>query len=599
MSDKKRLRPETFDYFLAGLSPIFVIGMIGSLVYFLVCVLYRGSFPVRLMWILGLYTVASVLIARIAIEKSRSYSLGYMAALGAAMLVATPAYLNTSDGSLVGGMLLVAPLLVLIAVLADRITFDCTSMNEDIESNGIGLLQSLGLTQSEQYKKTQPLARSSISDTHQKKRRHNPGVWILYFALGAIPIFAIGQLISVDAGNRAFAWKMVFLYLFSSLSLLVLIALLTLRKYLRDRNVEMEPSLATRWIVYGVSSCLALLILLFLIPLPSQSIFQLDLPFKITQRDNLKSSQFGWGNEGVDDPGAKSPQAKKGEPNTDPNNKGTDGQQGESSKSGQANQEQSSGNQSASKSSNSQSNETKGGDQGDKQEGDKGGDQGDRSEQSQDGRGEEKATDKDSKPGSKKDGSEQPDPKGNSSSNNNNPSKDIQSQNQSSPQTSWSLQWNPGALFQWIAMLAIIAVACFYAFLHRKAIMAFISNLLGYGKTVEVAPVSSLSTAAQPVVRDEFRTLADPFSVRGLSREQIVTKLFQALEAWGFDKRIERGDEETPDEYVKRIGKRFPEQLDNLRLLGFLYSRIAYARGKVNDNEIKPLRSLWDWLVVH
>ncbi len=51
------------------------------------------------MWILGLYTVASVLIARIAIEKSRSYSLGYMAALGAAMLVATPAYLNTSDGS--------------------------------------------------------------------------------------------------------------------------------------------------------------------------------------------------------------------------------------------------------------------------------------------------------------------------------------------------------------------------------------------------------------------------------------------------------------------------------------------------------------------
>ncbi len=68
----------------------------------------------------------------------------------------------------------------------------------------------------------------------------------------------------------------------------------------------------------------------------------------------------------------------------------------------------------------------------------------------------------------------------------------------------------------------------------------------------------------------------------------------------GFDKRIERGDEETPDEYVKRIGKRFPEQLDNLRLLGFLYSRIAYARvANVNDNEIKPLRSLWDWLVVH
>ncbi len=35
-----------------------------------------------------------------------------MAALGAAMLVATPAYMSTGDGSLVGGILLVAPLLV-------------------------------------------------------------------------------------------------------------------------------------------------------------------------------------------------------------------------------------------------------------------------------------------------------------------------------------------------------------------------------------------------------------------------------------------------------------------------------------------------------
>ncbi len=67
---------------------------------------------------------------------------------------------------------------------------------------------------------------------------------------------------------------MVFVYLFSSLSLLVLIALLSLRKYLRDRNVAMDTGLASRWIAYGVSSSFLLLILLFLIPLPSQSIFQ-------------------------------------------------------------------------------------------------------------------------------------------------------------------------------------------------------------------------------------------------------------------------------------------------------------------------------------
>jgi hypothetical protein len=590
MSDRKRLRPESLDYFLAGLSPIFVIGMIGSLVYFLVCVLYRGSFPIRLMWILGLYTVASVLIARIAIEKSRSYSLGYMAALGAAMLVATPAYMSTGDGSLVGGMLLVAPLLVLIAVLADRITFDCTSMNEDVESNGIGLLQSLGLTQADQYSKTRQLVRTNNPDT-QKKRRHNPGVWILYFALGAVPLFAIGQWIAVDADNRAFAWKMVFVYLFSSLSLLVLIALLSLRKYLRDRNVAMDSGLASRWIVYGVSSSLLLLILLFLIPLPSQSIFQLDLPFKITQREDLSASRFGWGNEGVDEQGAKSPQAEKGEQNTDPNNKGTDGKQDSDSKGG--------------------------------------GEQGDKAEQSKDGRGEKNSSGEgpkgdgsnssDSKNGDSKNGdSENSDSKnsdsessgekkgsdegsqnGKSSANNQNQSKDMQSQNQTTPKTSWSFQWNPGALFQWMAMLAIIAVACFYAFLHRKEIMAFIQQLLGYGRVRESAEAPAIANAVQPVVRDAFQSLVDPFALRGLSREQIVTQLFQALEAWGYDKRIERGEEETPDEYVKRIGKRFPEQSETFKRLGFLYSRIAYARGKVNEVELRPLQSMWKWLVTN
>lgn len=592
MSDRKRLRPESLDYFLAGLSPIFVIGMIGSLVYFLVCVLYRGSFPVRLMWILGLYTIASVLIARIAIEKSRSYSLGYMAALGAAMLVATPAYMSTGDGSLVGGMLLVAPLLVLIAVLADRITFDCTSMNEDVESNGIGLLQSLGLTQTDQYKKTQHLSRTSIRDT-QKKRRHNPGVWILYFALGAVPLFAIGQWIAVDADNRAFAWKMVFVYLFSSLSLLVLIALLSLRKYLRDRNVAMDTGLASRWIAYGVSSSFLLLILLFLIPLPSQSIFQLDLPFKITQREDLSASRFGWGNEGVDEQGAKSPQAEKGEQNTDPNNTGTDGKQGEPSKSDSNSKDESSGEPKDSGSSSKQDSDSKGG-----------GEKGDKSEQSKDGRGEKEASSEgfkgdESKKGGEKKGSEDASKDGKSSANNQNPSKDMQSQNQTTPKTSWSFQWNPGALFQWMAMLAIIAVACFYAFLHRREIMAFIQQLLGYGRARESAEAPANTNAAQPVVRDAFQSLVDPFTLRGLSREQIVTQLFQALEAWGYDKRIERGEEETPDEYVKRIGRRFPEQSEAFKLLGFLYSRIAYARGKVNDSELRPLQPLWKWLIAN
>ncbi|MCU0707242.1 MAG: hypothetical protein MUF23_03025, partial [Pirellula sp.] len=98
MSDSK-LRPTSLDYSVAALAPALIILMIGSLVAFLMTALYQGEFPARLMWILGLYTFASVLISRISIEQSRSQSLVYMALLGVATLFVAPRYF-TIDGPL-------------------------------------------------------------------------------------------------------------------------------------------------------------------------------------------------------------------------------------------------------------------------------------------------------------------------------------------------------------------------------------------------------------------------------------------------------------------------------------------------------------------
>jgi prolipoprotein diacylglyceryltransferase len=87
---EKRLKPTTFDYALAAISPVLIILMIGSLVYFLILTLYRGEFPARLTWLFGLFTMASVLITRIAIEQSRTQSFVYLALLSAATLFVAP-----------------------------------------------------------------------------------------------------------------------------------------------------------------------------------------------------------------------------------------------------------------------------------------------------------------------------------------------------------------------------------------------------------------------------------------------------------------------------------------------------------------------------
>ena len=149
MNNEKKIRPEGLDYLLASIAPFFIIGMIGSLVFFLITVCYQGSYTQRLMWLLGLYTVASVLIARIAIEQSRPLSYVYMLALAGATLSVTPQFFVVTGPMAIFSFPILIALLVIVAVLADRITFDCTSMNEQVQSSGVGILQSLGLIQSE------------------------------------------------------------------------------------------------------------------------------------------------------------------------------------------------------------------------------------------------------------------------------------------------------------------------------------------------------------------------------------------------------------------------------------------------------------------
>ena len=295
MALEKRARPESVDYFLAAIAPVFIIGMIGSLVYFIITICYQGSFTERLMWILGLYTVAAVLIARIAIEQSRQVAFAYMFALGTATLFVTPQFFVVSGAMAVFSFPILVLLLIMIAVLADRITFDCTSMNEHVQSTGVGLLQSLGLVKSER-KKSEPKStfsgrvdESPTDETKKKsstKRKHNPGVWVLYFALFALPLFGLGQLVIQSDVDRRWAFTYLFFYLLNSLFLLVLISLLSLRKYLRERGVPMETSFAVRWLVIGMTSVFVILLVLSLLPIPGHSLLSMDLPFRITSRDD-------------------------------------------------------------------------------------------------------------------------------------------------------------------------------------------------------------------------------------------------------------------------------------------------------------------------
>jgi hypothetical protein len=629
MNNEKKMRPEGLDYLLASIAPFFIIGMIGSLVFFLITVCYQGSYTQRLMWLLGLYTVASVLIARIAIEQSRILSYAYMLALAGATLSVTPQFFVVTGPMAIFSFPILIALLVIVAVLADRITFDCTSMNEQVQSSGVGILQSLGLIQSERNAAEIEKPNLRKSDNQQieptpserktaNSRKHNPGVWVLYFALLALPLFGLGQLMIQNPEDRSWAFKCLFLYLLCSLCLLVLIALLSLRKYLRERGVPMETSFAIRWLAIGMLSVLAMLCVLSFLPLPGKSLLSMDMPFRITSRDDLKPSRWGWGPEGVPKEGGKTGQPQdggkpQGEP--DPKQPGKqasdqkgDGKQGDGK---QGDGKQGEGKQGEGKQGEGKQGEGKQG-EGKQGEGKQGegkqvdvkqndgkqndgkqndgkqneGKQSDERDGNKDEKGEKQNQQKQQEPGKAGD---QPMP---------------QERQQAPPPTpSMSIQWNLAAAFQWLAMLILAIVTVVLGIKYRQQLLQawtefrdWLNALLGRKSRIQVPEVDEDVTMIEDPF-PPFQSFGNPFTAGNRwTREQIVRHMYRATVSWGYEHRVVRRDDETPEEFMRRLARRFPQQQELLSMLGHLYNRIAYARGTVQNEEMKPMGDLWRWL---
>jgi hypothetical protein len=315
----RRLYQTSADYAVIAVCPTLIILMLTALVHFLVLCMYQGDYTSRLMYIFFLFIVATTLIARIAIEQGRAYAFGYAVALGLATFIAINRFVVLS-GPLAGlSFIFNTILIVLIWWIADRITFDCTVIDDSVNSAGEGLLNSSGLfggassRQKELAKNPTPnteLDGTSTSDQDsqadsralpRKRRGHQPGRWVLYLALAALPMFGIGQLFLPGFDTvRSGALRSLGIYLFATLALLVTTSFLGVRRYLRQRGTEMPNEVSVAWLAGGIFLTAAILVLCFILPLPGRMIAQMELPKWLVSPDGLKASRFGWGNEAAE-----------------------------------------------------------------------------------------------------------------------------------------------------------------------------------------------------------------------------------------------------------------------------------------------------------
>ena len=111
-----RLRPTNADYVAIAVSPALVMALVGSLVFFLIEVLYVGEYSTRLNYVFALFVFATVLIARIAIEMGSERAAMFSLPLGLLMFIEQQAIKTPWNLFNAAGVFSIVPILVIFAL---------------------------------------------------------------------------------------------------------------------------------------------------------------------------------------------------------------------------------------------------------------------------------------------------------------------------------------------------------------------------------------------------------------------------------------------------------------------------------------------------
>jgi hypothetical protein len=555
-----RQPPSAADYVITALSPALIMGLVGSLAFFLLEIGYQGQYTGRLAYTLFFFVFGAVLVSRIAITLDASRAWLYGLALGGAVFLAMTKYMEYPPGSslAVFGWAINLGIIGVVLWSANKLTWDCTYVDEKEEDAGRGLMTEVG----RRLAASGPAHPESHEDAADKPKRKPIGLWVVYFSLAALPLFGLGQALipATDSSRRVYVFWLMVLYVSSGLGLLLTACLLSIRRYLRQRRQSMPAAMTAVWVGSGAALIVAFLIAGALLPRPLGE-YQVVSFKPLGSRDRDASSYAQRSNDagkGEGDPGAKDKDESK-------DGSGGQGQKGgrESGKTGKG------------------------------EAGAKGGN-------AKDGKGD-----------SNSDGGK------NSGGDSQNKSDDGQRSNR---QTSSSTQSAPPApsaslsglsnVLKWIvlAVFAVLIVGFVGWFVlknlssaHRwarhllNALAAFWQSLFGSKRmeTIEAEEEVAAEVVEKPPPFDDFRNPFADGTAAGQSPEALVRYSFAALEAWAYEQDFARRDDETPLEFAHRLGELVPRVEDETRQLAGLYVRIAYARRRLPESCRPTVEQFW------
>ncbi len=610
------------DYVTIALSPLLIMALVGSLVFFLLEILYVGQFPERMKWTLFFFVFGAVLIARISMEDGIAERAGlYGIVLGGVVYLALVSFVEYTPGTplAVFGWAINLGLIGLIWWCAHRLTWDCTHIDDSVDASGQGVLDAAGLAEQEASSAEDHLddSRSSQGDVQssgllgwwqryrryrkeQLRKPHTPGVWVVYFSLAALPLFGLGQsLIPADAPERRrSAFWLMGIYVASGLGLLLTTSFLGLRRYLRQRKLQMPAAMTGVWLTLGGALIVGLLVVGALLPRPHAE-------YTLVQLTPAGSKEREASRHAVQRDSAGKGEGRASTDPAKPDQKATSGSGTKPDKDGGASSKTTS---SGPNSSSSKSGQKDGSGSGEKRQGKQGSSQAkEKSNQNSSQTGsqqEDEGNKTEDKDGQQKSGDERGTGSGSSSpSSPRNPVSDVLSK----------LNGPWVTILKWIVFGVLALVV---AFLVLRSLLRFLANftdwaqrlleglrawwqgLFDWGQGETMGEVEGTERAVGPPPR-AFASYRNPFldgTAAQQSPDELVRYSFEALQAWAREREFGRRPEETPLEFADRLAVEVPGMEAETKRLAGLYARVAYARGSLTTSCLDLLRQFWERL---
>ncbi|MSR55266.1 MAG: hypothetical protein EXS09_18565 [Gemmataceae bacterium] len=590
---KQLLPPTLADAVVTALSPVLIMGLVGSLVFFLAEVFYAGRYEDRLLYTLCFFVAGSVLVGRIAVAVDRKRAWAYGGVLALVTFIALQAWIEFPDDHPMGPYrdLINVVLILVVWWASNRLVRDCTYIDDKRTGSGKGLLAAAGW---EKRPGVRPDVVEDIQEDERKyaagsagwyqrfdqwkksrdKKPHTPGLTVVYFSIAALPIFGLGQALipSEEDARRAFSFRLAAIYVMSGLALLMTTSFLGLRRYLRQRKLQMPATMTATWMGLGAVLILAFVLVGAMLPRPySES--PVWNPRKAMTQERDASRYAVNRDSGGKGEGQSGEQATKG----DGKATGKGGEPGAKGKSGEA--KTGSGNKDGK---NGGGEEGKKGD-GEGKKGDN--DQGDKSKDGSDSGREASAKQKEGQDGKGKAGE------------------------RSQTSSVGNALSKIGSVLKWIIFALVALVVMFVIFRHG---LQFLANFMPWAKNL-LASIDAWwkglfgskartekereSIEPTPVeLRVPFAAFSNPFvdgTAQGRSPEDLVRYSFDGLEAWANDRDLGRAPDETPIEFATRLGESHLWFQDDTRKLAILVARMAYAGGNLPSNSRKVLGEFW------